>query len=200
MGVAQGREASMTGPDAQLPAETSRGGPPGSRNGGGSPDGAGSGGNLPAPPSRGEPSGFFTIYKPGQGAYVRWGTAVGAGIIAVSFAAFLSEQLRLVTDSQAVQYLAPVAVLVAMAILVFKYVGQNRTVADFLILTEREMKQVNWSSRREVIGHTKVVIFVLLALGFILFLVDVLFIWFFDTIGVLRIGLLERMFGGGGGE
>lgn len=188
----------MTDQHPQLPPESGRSGPPGSRNGGGSPDGGG--GNLPAPASRGESSGFFTIYKPGQGAYVRWGTAVGAGVIAVSFAAFLSEQLRLVTDSQAIQYLAPVAVLVAMAILVFKYVGQNRTVADFLILTEREMKQVNWSSRREVIGHTKVVIFVLLSLGFILFLVDVLFIWFFDAIGVLRIGLLERMFGGGGGE
>lgn len=125
---------------------------------------------------------------------------MGAGVISVAFAAFLSEQLRLITDSQALQYLLPVAVLVVMAILTFKYVGQSRTVGDFLILTEREMKQVNWSTRREVIGHTKVVIFVLLALGFILFMVDVAFIWFFDAIGVLRIGLLERMFGGGGGE
>jgi preprotein translocase SecE subunit len=195
----------MTDPDTHALAESGRGGSPPSRNGGGS-DGAGgglpagSGGGLPAPTSRGESAGFFTIYKPGQGAYVRWGTAVGAGLIAVSFAAFLSEQLRLITDSQVIQYLAPVAVLVGMAILVFKYVGQNRTVGDFLILTEREMKQVNWSTRREVIGHTKVVIFVVLALGFILFFVDVAFIWFFDSIGVLRIGLLERMFGGGGGE
>lgn len=189
----------MTDPDAHSLAQSGPGGPPASRNGGGSSDGSG-GGNLPAPVSRGEPGGFFTIYKPGQGSYVRWGTAVGAGVIAVAFASFLSEQLRLVTDSQTIQYLLPVAVLIAMAILVFKYVGQNRTVGDFLILTEREMKQVNWSTRREVIGHTKVVIFVLLTLGFVLFLVDVFFIWFFDAIGVLRIGLLERMFGGGGGE
>ena len=125
----------MTDPDAHSLAQSGPGGPPTSRNGGSSPDGAG--GNLPppAPASRSESGGFFTIYKPGQGAYVRWGTAVGAGVISVAFAAFLSDQLRLLTDSQTIQYLLPVAVLVTMAILVFKYVGQNRTVGDFLILT-----------------------------------------------------------------
>ncbi len=158
------------------------------------------GGGFSAGPKGDEAPGFFHILKPGQGSYVRWGTAVGAGIIAVAFASFLSEQLRLVTNLETIQYLVPIGILAVMAIFIFRLLAQNRKVVDFLILTEREMKQVNWSTRREIIGHTKVVIFVLLALGFILFVVDVLFIWFFDWIGVLRIGLLERMLGGGGGE
>lgn len=157
------------------------------------------GGSLPPGPREDVPS-FFHILKPGQGSYVRWGTAVAAGLICAAFAAFLSDQLRLFTDREWVLYLIPVAVLAGLAVLTFRLVAQNRKVVDFLILTEREMKQVNWSTRREITGHTKVVIFVLLALGFILFFVDVLFIWFFDAIGVLRIGLLERMFGSGGGE
>ena len=182
------------------PADDRTGSSSGGSGGPGSIAQSSGGGGYSAGPKGGEAPGLFHILKPGQGSYVRWGTAVGGGIIAVAFASFLSEQLRLVTNSELVQYLVPIGVLAVMAFFIFRLVAQQRKVVDFLILTEREMKQVSWSSRREIIGHTQVVIFVLLALGFILFVVDVLFIWFFDLIGVLRIGLLQRMLGGGGGE
>jgi preprotein translocase SecE subunit len=63
----------------------------------------------------------------------------------------------------------------------------NRRVCDFLIATDGEMKKVNWSSRREITGSTKVVIFVVVALGLFLFFVDILLMLFFSEIKVLRI-------------
>lgn len=143
-------------------------------------------------------SGFLHVYKPGQGSYVRWGSAAGGGLIALAFAGFLSQQMPVLTSSEIVQTLVPVAALVALAIVIFRLIGQKRRVVDFMIATEGEMKKVNWSSRKEITGSTKVVIFVVLALGFILFVVDVAFMYFFGAIGVLRIGLVERLFGGGG--
>ena len=71
---------------------------------------------------------------------------------------------------------------------VFRLVGQNRGTVEFLIATEGEMKKVNWSTRKEVIGATKVVIVTVLALGFLLFFVNLFFLFLFETIGVLRVG------------
>lgn len=141
----------------------------------------------------------FHIYKPGQGAYVRWSSAAGAAVIVVGFAAFLRDQLTRV-QNEWVEYLIPAVVLVVLGYLAFRMLGQSRGVVDFLIATEGEMKKVNWSTRREVLGATKVVIATVIALGAILFSVNVLFIAFFEGIGVLRIGMLARLFGGGGTE
>lgn len=149
------------------------------------------------PPRAAEESGFLHVYKPGQGSYVRWGSAVGGGVIALAFAGFLSQQMPVMTNSEILQMLTPVAALVAVGVLIFRLVGQKRSIVDFMIATEGEMKKVNWSTRKEITGSTKVVIFVVLVLGFILFLVDIAFMAFFGAIGVLRIGLVERLFGGG---
>jgi preprotein translocase subunit SecE len=70
--------------------------------------------------------------------------------------------------------------------LLFLAVNKPR-MADFMIATEGEMKKVSWSSKREVIGSTKVVIFTTFALALILFAVDIIFKNFFQTINVLRI-------------
>lgn len=149
-------------------------------------------------PAGGSP---FRIYKTGQGAYVRWGSAGGAAVISIAGVAFLADQLTRFSFgggqlAQTIQTLIPVAVLAALAYLIFRYIGQNHTVVDFMIATEGEMRKVNWSTRKQVLGHTKVVIFTVFALGIILFLVDLIFILFFTAIGVLRIPLLEQLFGG----
>ena len=138
----------------------------------------------------------FHLYKAGQGPYVRWGSAAAAGVILVGFASFLREQLTRF-ENEWVQYLVPVALLVLLGYWVFRMLGQNRSVVDFMIATEGEMKKVNWSSRREVLGATKVVIVTVIALGMILFTVDILFMFFFEAIGVLRIGMISQLFGGG---
>ncbi|OHB45836.1 MAG: preprotein translocase subunit SecE [Planctomycetes bacterium GWC2_49_10] len=58
-------------------------------------------------------------------------------------------------------------------------------VVDFLIAGEGEMKKVNWSSRKEIIASTMVVIFVVMAMSCIMAVADVGFTWFFSEIGVL---------------
>jgi preprotein translocase SecE subunit len=58
---------------------------------------------------------------------------------------------------------------------------------DFLIATDSEMKKVNWTSRRELIGSTKVVIIFMFAIAAILFVLDLLFNTLFYAIRVLEI-------------
>jgi preprotein translocase SecE subunit len=135
----------------------------------------------------------FRLYKPGQGTYVRWGSAVCAAIISLAFAAFLFEQLYPLGES-IVRYIIPAVVLVGMAYLVFWLVGQNRTAVDFMIATEGEMKKVNWSTRREIIGATKIVIMTTLLMALTLFIVDMICIFVFGRIGVLKVDILSRMF------
>ena len=159
------------------------------RHGASMPPSAGAAARRPAGGSA------FHVYKPGQGAYVRWGSAAAAGIVVVGAAMFLREQLTL-AQSEWIQMLVPVVLLVVGGYLSFRFIGQSRSVVDFMIATEGEMKKVNWSSRREVLGATKVVIVTVIALGSVLFAVNILFMFVFESIGVLRIGMLAKIFGG----
>ena len=137
----------------------------------------------------------FKLYKPGQGAHVRWCSAAGAGTIALAFGSFIHEQLALFGNLTA-QTIVPAALVAGLAGMIFRLIGQTRSVVDFMIATEGEMKKVNWSTRREVFGATKVVIFTVFTLGTFLFLADMVFIVLFESIGVLQIGFLQRLFGG----
>jgi preprotein translocase subunit SecE len=60
------------------------------------------------------------------------------------------------------------------------------TNADFLIATDSEMKKVNWTSRKDLIGSTRVVIAFMFLIAFFLFAVDVIFGYFFYLIDVLK--------------
>lgn len=150
------------------------------------------------PPASAAVGSPLRLYKPRQGTAVRWGTAAALGVIVVALASFLGEQLAVF--SLTVRTLAVAVVVVLGALGTYWLVGRCRPFVDFLIATEGEMKKVNWSTRREVFGATRVVIVTILALGAILFLVDLFFMAFFEAIGVLRIGLLRQLFGGGGIE
>jgi preprotein translocase subunit SecE len=151
--------------------------------------------------AKGASSTPFRLYKPGQGTHVRWGTAIGAGIIAVAGANFVYEYLAaIVGDNMWVRTLVPVALLLGAAYLIYWIVGNRRGSVDFLIATEGEMKKVNWSTRQEVFGATKVVIFTVLALSLMLFLVDIFFMLIFSGIGLLKIPIWEQWFGGPGLE
>jgi preprotein translocase subunit SecE len=133
--------------------------------------------------------GFFDIYKPGQGHRTRVWSAVSFGALACWFAYFVYAKLVVIQTGQATK-LIRVGVLVGI-ILVFGLLGYwllalNRKVCDFLIATEGEMKKVNWTTRKDIIGSTKVVIFVMIGLTVILFGADLFFTQFFRWIGVLR--------------
>ena len=155
-----------------------------------------SGSRQPTPTPRASGGSGLHLYKPGQGPYVRWGSAAAAAVILVGFAMFLHEQLTRF-ESDWIRFGIPVVILVITGYWAFRMLGQNRSIVDFMIATEGEMKKVNWSSRREVLGATKVVIATVIALGFTLFVVNVVFMFIFESIGVLQVGMLKQIFGSG---
>ena len=148
-------------------------------------------------PAGGHPS-PLRILKPGQGIHVRWGTAGGAFALAFGAAYFIYNKLvfiDFIERNYTLRTTIPIIVLLALTWLIFWAVARQPKVVDFLIATEGEMKKVNWSSRKEVWGATKVVIVTVLSLAFILFVVDIAFIFFFSSIKVLHFDVLRELFG-----
>lgn len=72
------------------------------------------------------------------------------------------------------------------AALVYWLVGAKPETAEFLIATDGEMKKVNWSTRKEILGSTQVVIIWTFLIAGSLYLVDSVFAQFFQLIGVLQ--------------
>ena len=136
----------------------------------------------PAP----QKSGFFRIYKPGQGYWTRLGTVIGVGLIIALVAHFVYKQTSSLTELPLSTILAIVGVLAVGLGLVAWHFLNKPTVVDFLVATESEMKKVNWTSRKELIGSTKVVIVFMLLIALVLFLFDLAFGWFFYGIRVLH--------------
>ncbi len=147
--------------------------------------------------------GFFELYKPGQGFYTRVWSGIACGALVCWFAKFLYDKLATVgvgRVTEVLQVSVAVSVLFLFGLLGFWLLGKHRRVCDFLIATEGEMKKVNWTTRKDIIGSTKVVIFVTISLALMLFVVDIVFILFFNWIGVLEAGgMLQAIFGGGEG-
>ncbi len=137
--------------------------------------------------------GFFHVYKPGQGYWTRMGTAGAAAQIAIQTGYFLYGQLPVwlrnfgVRDSAA----KPTSIYIIAGLLIawgmFVWYMMNKpTNADFLIATDSEMKKVNWTSRKELIGSTKVVILFMFLIAVLLFVIDILFGYLFYFINVLK--------------
>jgi preprotein translocase SecE subunit len=157
-----------------------------------------------APPGKASAgSGFFTVYKKGQGYWTRMGTAAGAlliaGLTTYNLYVYLPVLIHFDTtpagQARAHRVAALVAgiFLVAFAALSWWLMNKKDNV-DFLIATDSEMKKVNWTSRKELIGSTKVVIIFMFLIAVFLFSTDIVFSYFFYLIGVLR----HSPFGGGG--
>ena len=120
----------------------------------------------------------FQIYKPGQGRYVRLGSAGGMGVVALVLCWYLFNLLRqYVSDDVAykvyLMYSIPALLFAAMGLVGAKYLNDPR-LSDFLIATENEMKKVSWSSKAEVGGSTLVVIVTVVLLALFIFAVDLL--------------------------
>ncbi|HWL93771.1 MAG TPA: preprotein translocase subunit SecE [Phycisphaerae bacterium] len=133
--------------------------------------------------------GFFDIYKPTQGHQIRvWsGVAYGALICWFAYSVFDKLQPFFTGAMHTIVPISVAAVIIAgFGLLGYWALGLKRTFVDFLIATEGEMKKVNWTTRREIIGSTKVVIFVMVAMSILLFVVDIVFILFFTWIGILK--------------
>jgi len=131
------------------------------------------------------------IYKKGQGFYTRVGTAAGVGILTAMGCWALSNTLSgyeypTPDVKTSVQYGVPALILIILGSVIY-WILNRPNVADFMIATEGEMKKVSWSTKKEIIASTKVVIFVVVLMGLLLSGVDLIFMWFFKWINVLQV-------------
>jgi len=153
------------------------------------PPRGGDGGYRTEPPPGGA-SGFFQQYKPEQGKSIRWGTLSSAGGLIVWGAVFLYDQLQVYEGDEwwrlLITTFIPIVFAAAMFALVWWVAFVSRTSCDFMIATEGEMKKVSWSSKREIIGSTKVVILFTLLMSVFLFFVDLAFQAMFSGMGILK--------------
>jgi preprotein translocase SecE subunit len=139
--------------------------------------------------------GFFTVYKYGQGKWTRLGTLAVAGVLGVMTTFNIFEWLVAYWPGMGVDPIASrrmsqiflgvsVLFLVGFGVLVFN-IANRPTNVDFLIATDSEMKKVNWTTKGELLGSTRVVVLFLFFIALFLFVVDLIFSEFFQLIGVL---------------
>lgn len=141
--------------------------------------------------------GYFTIYKKGQGYWTRMGTLLAVLLIGsfttwnliehvptmIADATFpadatLAQKTQIITDRahfrSAVTWSVTSAFVIGYVWLCWRLLNKPANV-DFLIATDSEMKKVNWTSRKELIGSTKIVIIFMFLIAFFLFAVDQIF-------------------------
>jgi preprotein translocase subunit SecE len=135
--------------------------------------------------------GFFTIRKKGHGYWTRMGTAIGAGFLGVMVAFELYRQIPTFLPGADEKRNHRIAIVISLVFLtaysLWAFWFTNRpTTVDFLVATDSEMKKVNWTTRAELIGSTKIVIVFMFLIAMYLFSCDLLFGGFFKLIGVLK--------------
>jgi len=120
------------------------------------------------------------IYKKNQGYYTRVCTAFGLATIILMGGKWLWDLLGGVQVGE----LQPVYVQATGAVIFIAVFGALGFY--FMIATEGEMKKVNWSSRREILGSTWAVIGLTILIALLCFVFDRVFQIFFQWIGVLK--------------
>ena len=149
------------------------------------------GGKQPVKPVVRPVPGFFTIYKKGQGKWTRLGTAFAGAALgcltAYNLFEYAQPYLPVSHPERARKWvlLGCVLFLVAFAAVVFWVCNKPKNV-DFLIATDSEMKKVNWTTKGELFGSTRVVVLFLFIIALFLYGVDVVFSEFFHLIRVLQ--------------
>ncbi len=123
------------------------------------------------------------IYKRNQGKYTRMTTVIAAMVLGAWGCYALSQKMGGYGVDTYFRFGIPLALLVLLGMVMFWVVNRHKS-ADFLIATEGEMKKVSWSSKKEIIGSTKVVIVTTFIMAAILFLVDVVFANMFQLLKV----------------
>jgi len=147
----------------------------------------------PQKPQADAQGGFFHIYKKGQGYWTRMGTAGSAVLLALLTASFLYEHVpdwmmafgTPANTARTAAFGVIIAFLAGFALLVW-WVMNKPTNADFLIATDSEMKKVNWTTRKELMGSTKIVILFMFLIAILLFVFDIIFGYLFYFMHVLK--------------
>ncbi len=91
-----------------------------------------------------------------------------------------------IVNTVTLQTIALGVILLIGALIVYYFVGVKKRTSEFLIATDGEMKKVNWSTRKEVIGSTWVVVAASFLISAFLFVIDLGFSQFFQLVGVLE--------------
>lgn len=141
---------------------------------------------LPAARKGPAAASFFTIYRPHQGGWTRLGTAIASALFIGATALFLAYDVSTSAkwSSQLTIIIVSLWVIVSATL---AWWAQNKAMhVEFIIDTDSEMKKVNWTSRKELIGSTKVVILFMVIMSTMLFFIDILFQLFFFSIDVLK--------------
>ncbi|BAM02992.1 preprotein translocase subunit SecE [Phycisphaera mikurensis] len=127
-------------------------------------------------------------YKPGQGYYTRTLSFIWFLTLAAALTLWIWTELSAIREN-AVFWQAGSAIGMSLLFVPLLYWIVNRPkIADFMIATEQEMRKVNWPSQKEIIGSTAVVITGTLIMALILFLINIFFGAFFQSIGILNAG------------
>ena len=130
------------------------------------------------------------IYKQGQGYWTRLMSAISGGTILLMGVGWLAQQITTMGLGQKTIYVQGITAAVVIAVLgwfLYYLIYVKPKVGDFLIATEGEMKKVNWSTKREILGSTWVVIGLTLLIAVIIFALDYLiFTPFFRWCNVLE--------------
>lgn len=143
---------------------------------------------APERASRVEQGGMFTIFKKGQGYWTRMGTAGAAALLIVLISYNLYQILKDQFQVRAnVSAGIGAGVAIALALWAWRMMNKPSNV-DFLIATDSEMKKVNWTSKKDLFGATRVVIIFMFLIAAILLIIDVVFGYFFQLITVLKTG------------
>ena len=121
----------------------------------------------------------FDIYKRGQGKYTRICSAFGVAIIAGLGCLQLYKKLQATDLGLWVETMVPAGLFVALGILIFWLVNKP-AIADFMVVAEGEMKKVSWSSRKEIVVSTFIVIVVVIFMAVLLGVTDLSFQLFFS--------------------
>ena len=130
------------------------------------------------------------IYKPGQGYWTRLMSAIALSLLVLMGVVWLWKLLATVRigtwEPVYIQAGVATVIMAVFGYLGYYLIGRKPRVVDFMIATETEMKKVNWSSRREIIGSTWVVIGLTVFLAIVCFGFDAVFQFIFQQLNVLE--------------
>ncbi|MFQ5734602.1 MAG: preprotein translocase subunit SecE [Planctomycetaceae bacterium] len=128
------------------------------------------------------------LYKRNQGRLTRQLTAVSFALIVILGCWTLSRGPLGDYDKQAwIQVGIPVVIALFAGWIIYRSVNYPKF-ADFLISVEAEMDKVTWATKQDLYRSAAVVIGAMFFLGFVLFLYDLFWQWFFQLIGFLQLG------------
>ncbi len=129
------------------------------------------------------------IYKKGQGYWTRMMSGIASGLLILMGASWLWKTMNGVrigaVETVYVQAGTAVIFIGGLSVVCYFLIGVHKRVVDFLIATEGEMKKVNWSTRREIMGSTWVVIGLTFVVATIIAFLDMCYSMVFQALKVL---------------